>query len=210
MGARIINRQRVVINPSFGGEDYSTLVRLAADTDQDERRADELTQKIRRQGLAATYAYKEDRSGRPRYDLYTNASRRYVELLGRSINPTRVTQRDVNYAAAIYHNNLMQYGENNMATQRAEFTYRDLQRKYAEQQAKRRTNPIDWAEMGMSDLAKQGFMKRRKGRMITKYEVLSDEGLMYHGESRYEAERIARQYQDQNARIQTVKVEEAR
>lgn len=55
-------------------------------------------------------------------------------------NAPRVTQRDVNYAAASYHNLLMQYGENNMATQRAEWKYRDLQRAYAEQQAKRKAS----------------------------------------------------------------------
>lgn len=52
-------------------------------------------------------------------------------------NAPRITQREVDSAAASYHNMLMQYGENNMATQRAEFKYRDLARDYAAQKAKR-------------------------------------------------------------------------
>lgn len=51
-------------------------------------------------------------------------------------NAPRVTQRAVDSAAASYHNLLMAYGENNMATQRAEWAYRDLQRRYAEQKSK--------------------------------------------------------------------------
>lgn len=54
-------------------------------------------------------------------------------------NAPRVTQREVDSAAASYHNMLMAYGENNMATQRAEWAYRDLQRRYAEQKAQRAT-----------------------------------------------------------------------
>lgn len=52
-------------------------------------------------------------------------------------NAPRVTQPDVDRAASSYHNMMMAYGENNMATQRAEWAYRDLQRRYAEQKAKR-------------------------------------------------------------------------
>lgn len=76
---------------------------------------------------------------------YENEEQYYQRLIeqkhGRRRNAPRVTQRDVNYAAASYHNLLMQYGENNMATQRAEWKYRDLQRAYAEQQTKRKANP---------------------------------------------------------------------
>lgn len=83
-------RARGELNPSFGGEHYSTVVRLPADTDQDERRANELTHKIRSQGLAATYVYKETRSGKAGYDLYTNASRSQVKRLAISLsNPGR-------------------------------------------------------------------------------------------------------------------------
>lgn len=87
----------------------------------------------------------------PRAVCYTAGVKKYgkAEMTRRAIagkkraarrgNAPRVTQREVDSAAASYHNMLMQYGENNMATQRAEFKYRDLQRAYAEQKAKRAT-----------------------------------------------------------------------
>lgn len=49
----------------------------------------------------------------------------------------RVTQRDIRFAAASYQNNLKEYGEHNMATHRAEWSYRELQRRYADQKAER-------------------------------------------------------------------------
>lgn len=55
-------------------------------------------------------------------------------------NP-RVTKRDVDRAAAEFHSAAMRWGPNNMATQRAEIRYRDAQRAYDEQKAKRRRNP---------------------------------------------------------------------
>ncbi len=44
-----------------------------------------------------------------------------------------------------------------------------------------------------NDINKQGFMKLGRGKKPVKYEVIDpDEGLIYHGENKYEAERIAR------------------
>lgn len=49
----------------------------------------------------------------------------------------RITKRDVTFAAACYQNNLKEYGEHNMATHRAEWAWRELQRAYAAQKAER-------------------------------------------------------------------------
>lgn len=49
----------------------------------------------------------------------------------------RVTKRDIRSAAASYQNMLTAYGEHNMATHRAEWEYRELERRYALQKSER-------------------------------------------------------------------------
>lgn len=51
-------------------------------------------------------------------------------------NAGRVTKRDVQYAAASYQNLVKEYGENNMATQRAYWKYLELQRAWDAQRGK--------------------------------------------------------------------------
>jgi hypothetical protein len=60
--------------------------------------------------------------------------------------------------------------------------------------AGQRPNGLDWGTEGVSDLAKQGFMKPRKSKTVTLYEAWTPHGVTYTGENRYTAEAHVRQY----------------
>lgn len=120
-------------------------------------------------------------------------------------NAPRVTQREVDSAAASYHNMLMQYGENNMATQRAEFKYRDLQRAYADQKAKRAARGNPTVAEHKADFYRQGLSAGKKergqdrpvlgpGRASGQAEFMAQRLVDYYGLPQSKAGEVAAQF----------------
>jgi len=98
-------------NPEFGGVSYRTGVKLPANDEQDQAIAEDLTFALRSMGFSATFIYKEDKTGKPNYTLYTNATKQLVKkvLSGPGVRRRRNPESGADRMYEIFHGRAPQH-----------------------------------------------------------------------------------------------------